>query len=248
MKALLRWPELLWRGRKRGAVKRMCRGICVGHCRCAGAAIVGASWATYHFGSEFAEPQERNRRRNEALVELTAKQESELAEARKTLRFPKASANRKRKLWRSRQAGQIAVAENAALKDDLAFSNRCRCRQGRRSSHQSLKPEPDDGRIATLPVQGAAAMDFQPYRVGTVPSRVMRAVLTPPEMTPTSNSSSISKPFQRVRHFQVAGTGSKTSCGISNGARTPKLTNREHFRGRSMFGKDSKNRRAVSTR
>ena len=90
---------------------------------CVGAAIIGASWATYYFGSEFAGFR-KSEIENEMkrLNELAAKQEAELAEARKML----AVSESQRKI-ESASYGDLAKqvkalsAENAAMKDDLAF-------------------------------------------------------------------------------------------------------------------------------
>jgi hypothetical protein len=88
-----------------------------------GLAIVGASWATYHFGGEFAgfrksAIEDEIKRLNEA----TSKQAAEIAELRQKL----AAADSQRKIETvtygdlAKQVKSLAT-ENAALKDDLAF-------------------------------------------------------------------------------------------------------------------------------
>ena len=206
-----------------------------------GAAIIGASWATYHFGSEFAgfrksEIEVEMKRLNE----LTAKQEAELAVVRKTL----AISDSQRKI-ESATYGDLAkqvkslAAENAALKDDLAFFQSLLPVPGKDDAvvinRFKLEPDamPGEYRYRMLLVQGGQRPgDFQGYiqLVISAQQGAQKVVLTlPPENDAKSPQYQLNfKSFQRVEGtFRVeAGTVVKNIQVrvYQNGARTPKLT------------------------
>ena len=88
-----------------------------------GMAVLSASWATYHFGSEFAGFRKSEiEGEMKRLNALTAKQSTELAELRQKL----AASESQRQIEvvtygdLEKQVKGLSV-ENAALKDDLAF-------------------------------------------------------------------------------------------------------------------------------
>ena len=88
-----------------------------------GVVVLGASWATYHFGSEFAGFRKSEiEGEMKRLNELTTKQSAELVELRQKL----AASESQRQIETvtygdlTKQAKNLSV-ENATLKDDLAF-------------------------------------------------------------------------------------------------------------------------------
>lgn len=206
-----------------------------------GALIVGASWATYHFGSEFA-----GFRKSEIdaemkrLNELTARQEAELAEARKKL----AVTESQRKI-ESASYGDLAKqvkalsAENAAIKDDLAFFQSLLPVSGKDDtvSINRLKVEPDampgEYRYRMLLAQGGQRpADFQGHLqlVINCQQGAQKVVLTlPSEKDAKSEQFQLNfKSFQRVEGTFAVAPGSVVKNVqvrvYQNGARTPKLT------------------------
>ena len=206
-----------------------------------GAAIIGASWATYHFGSEFAGFRKSEiEGEMKRLNEVTAKQETELAEVRKTL----AISESQRKI-ESATYGDLAkqvkslAAENAALKDDLAFFQSLLPVPGKDDAvainRFKLEPDamPGEYRYRMLLVQGGQRPgDFQGHiqLVISAQQGAQKVVLTlPPENDAKSPQFQLNfKSFQRVEGtFRVdAGTVVKNIQVrvYQNGARTPKLT------------------------
>ncbi len=205
------------------------------------AAIVGASWATYHFGSEFAGFRKSEiEGEMKGLNELTAKQETELAEARKLL----AISDSQRKIESAtygdlaKQVKSLAV-ENAALKDDLAFFQSLLPVPGKDDAvainRFKLEPDamPGEFRYRMLLVQGGQRPgDFHGsiQLIITAQQGAQKVVLTlPPENDAKSQQYQLNfKSFQRVEGtFRVeAGTMVKNIQVrvYQNGARAPKLT------------------------
>ena len=208
---------------------------------CVGAAIIGASWATYHFGSEFAGFRKSEiEGEMKRLNELTAKQEADLAEARKTL----AISDSQRKI-ESATYGDLAKqvkslsAENAALKDDLAFFQSLLPVPGKDDAvainRFKLEPDamPGEFRYRMLLVQGGQRpADFQGHiqLVISAQQGAQKVALTlPAENDAKSQQYQLNfKSFQRVEGtFRVeAGTVVKNIQVrvYQNGSRTPKLT------------------------
>ena len=208
---------------------------------CVGAAIIGASWATYHFGSEFAGFRKSEiEGEMKRLNELTAKQEADLADARKTL----AISDSQRKI-ESATYGDLAKqvkslsAENAALKDDLAFFQSLLPVPGKDDAvainRFKLEPDamPGEFRYRMLLVQGGQRpADFQGHiqLVISAQQGAQKVALTlPAENDAKSQQYQLNfKSFQRVEGtFRVeAGTVVKNIQVrvYQNGSRTPKLT------------------------
>ena len=206
-----------------------------------GAAIVGASWATYHFGSEFAGFRKSEiEGEMKRLNELTAKQETELTGVRKTL----AISESQRKI-ESATYGDLAkqvkslAAENAALKDDLAFFQSLLPVPGKDDAvainRFKLEPDamPGEFRYRMLLVQGGQRpADFQGHieLVITAQQGAQKVVLTlPSENDAKSQQFQLNfKSFQRVEGtFRVAPGTLVKNIQVrvyQNGARTPKLT------------------------
>jgi len=206
-----------------------------------GAAIIGASWATYHFGSEFAGFRKSEiEGEMKRLNELTAKQEADLAEVRKTL----AISESQRKI-ESATYGDLAkqvkslAAENAALKDDLAFFHSLLPVPGNNDAvainRFKLEPDamPGEYRYRMLLVQGGQRPgDFQGYieLVITAQQGAQKVVLTlPPQNDAKSPQFQLNfKSFQRVEGtFRVDADTVVKNIQVrvyQNGARTPKLT------------------------
>jgi hypothetical protein len=208
---------------------------------CMGAAVIGASWATYHFGSEFA-----GFRKSEIdgemkrLHELTAKQSAELADVRKTL----AVSESQRKI-ESATYGDLAkqvkslAEENATLKDDLAFFQSLLPVPGKDDAvvinRFKLEPDamPGEFRYRMLLVQGGQRPgDFHGHiqLVINAQQGAQKVVLMlPSEADAKSQQFQLQfKSFQRVEGtFRVEpGTVVKNIQVrvYQNGARTPKLT------------------------
>ncbi len=206
-----------------------------------GAAIVGASWATYHFGSEFAGFRKSEiEGEMKRLNELTAKQESELAEARKTLAISESQLKIESATYGdlAKQVKSLA-AENAALKDDLAFFQSLLPVPGKDEAvainRFKLEPDamPGEYRYRMLLVQGGQRPgDFQGHiqLVINAQQGAQKVVLTlPSEKDAKSQQFQLNfKSFQRVEGtFRVEpGTAVKNIQVrvYQNGARTPKLT------------------------
>jgi hypothetical protein len=206
-----------------------------------GAAIIGASWATYHFGSEFAGFRKSEiEGEMKRLHELTAKQSAELADVRKTL----AVSESQRKI-ESATYGDLAkqvkslAEENAALKDDLAFFQSLLPVPGKDDAvainRFKLEPDamPGEFRYRMLLVQGGQRPgDFQGHiqLVINAQQGAQKVVLMlPSEADAKSQQFQLQfKSFQRVEGtFRVEpGTVVKNIQVrvYQNGARTPKLT------------------------
>lgn len=208
---------------------------------CVVGAIVGASWATYYFGSEFAgfrksEIESEMKRLNA----LTAKQEAALAETRKLL----AISDSQRKI-ESASHGDLAKqvkslsVENASFKDDLAFFQSLLPAPGKDDAvavnRFKLEPDamPGEFRYRMVLVQGGQRpVDFQGtlQLVITAQQGAQKVVLTlPAENDAKSQQFQLNfKSFQRVEGtFKVeAGTVVKNIQVrvYQNGARTPKLS------------------------
>jgi hypothetical protein len=208
-----------------------------------GAAIIGASWATYHFGSEFAGFRKSEiEGEMKRLNELVAKQEAELAEVRKSL----AIAESQRKI-ESASYGDLAkqvkslAGENATLKDDLAFFQSLLPVPGKDSegavaiNRFKLEPDamPGEYRYRMLLAQGGQRpTDFQGYiqLVISAQQGAQKVVLTlPAEKDAKSEQFQLNfKSFQRVEGvFRVQPGMVVKNIQVrvyQNGARTPKLT------------------------
>ena len=206
-----------------------------------GAAIIGASWATYHFGSEFAGFRKSEiEGEMKRLNELTAKQESELAEARKTLAISESQRKIENATYGdlAKQVKSLA-AENAALKDGLAFFQSLLPVPGKDEAvainRFKLEPDamPGEYRYRMLLVQGGQRPgDFQGHiqLVINALQGAQKVVLTLPSETDAKlqQFQLNFKSFQRVEGtFRVEpGTVVKyiQVRVYQNGARTPKLT------------------------
>ncbi len=208
---------------------------------CVGAAILGASWATYHFGSEFAGFRKSEiEGEMKRLNERTAKQGAELAAAHKLI----AVSESQRKI-ESATYGDLAKqvkalsVENAALKDDLAFFQSLLPVPGKDDSvainRFKLEPDamPGEFRYRMLLVQGGQRPgDFHGsvQLIINAQQGAQKVVLTlPAEADAKSQQYQLNfKSFQRVEGvFRVdPGTVVKNIQVrvYQNGARTPKLT------------------------
>ena len=208
---------------------------------CVAAAIGGASWATYYFGSEFAGFRKSEiEGEMKRLNELAAKQEADLAEARKTLAISESQRKIESATYGdlAKQVKALSV-ENAALKDDLAFFQSLLPVLGKDDAvainRFKLEPDamPGEYRYRMLLIQGGQRPgDFQGYiqLVITAQQGAQKVVLTlPPENDAKAQQFQLNfKSFQRVEGtFRVApGTVVKNIQVrvYQNGARTPKLS------------------------
>jgi len=206
-----------------------------------GAAIIGASWATWHFGSEFAGFRKSEiEGEMKRLNDLSVKQEAALAETRKAL----AVSESQRKI-ESATYGDLAkqvkslAAENALLKDDLAFFQSLLPVPGKDEAvainRFKLEPDamPGEFRYRMLLVQGGQRpADFQGHIQLVINAQrgTQKVVLTlPAEADAKSQQFQLQfKSFQRVEGtFRVEpGTVVKNIQVrvYQNGVRTPKLT------------------------
>ena len=205
------------------------------------AAVLGAIWLTYHFSGEFAgfrknEIAEEMRRLNEATV----KQSAEIAELRTKLASSKSQRQIEAVTYGdlTKQVKNLS-AENAALKDDLAFFQSLLPTAGRDDavSLGRLKVEPDavpgEFRYRLLLVQGGQRPpDFQGH-VQIVVSALQGAekivVALPPAADGKTREYHLNfKSFQRVEGtFKIAPGAVVKSVQVrvyQNGASTPKLT------------------------
>jgi len=206
-----------------------------------GVAVVGASWATYHFGSEFAgfrrgQIEDEMKRLNE----LALKQSAEIAEIRAKL----AASESQRQIEAvtygdlTKQVKGLST-ENASLKDDLAFFQSLLPAAGHSEavSLGRLKVDPDavpgEFKYRMLLVQGGQRpADFQGH-VQIVVSALQGAekvVLTlPPVADGKTREFQLSfKSFQRIEGvFKMAPGAVVKTIQVrvyQNGASTPKLT------------------------
>ncbi len=204
-------------------------------------AVLGAIWLTYHFSGEFAgfrnnEIAQEMRRLNEA----TLKQATEISELRTKL----ASSESQRRIEAvtygdlTKQVKRLS-AENAAIKDDLAFFQSLLPTAGRDDAVAlgRLKIEPDavpgEFRYRMLLVQGGQRPpDFQGH-VQIVVSALQGAEKIVIAMPPTADGKTREyhlnfKSFQRVEGtFKIAPGAVVKSVQVrvyQNGASTPKLT------------------------
>ena len=204
-------------------------------------AVLGAIWLTYHFSGEFARFRknaiaDEMRRLNEASV----KQSAEIAELRTKL----ASSESQRQIEAvtygdlTKQVKSLS-AENAALKDDLAFFQSLLPTAGRDDavSLGRLKVEPDavpgEFRYRLLLVQGGQRPpDFQGH-VQIVVSALQGAEKIVVALPPTTDGKTREyhlnfKSFQRVEGtFKIAPGAVVKSVRVrvyQNGASAPKLT------------------------
>jgi hypothetical protein len=208
---------------------------------CVGVAVVGASWATYHFGSEFA-----GFRRSETegelkrLGELTLKQSAEIAEIRAKLAASE-SQRQIEAVTYGDLAKQVKVlsTENASLKDDLAFFQSLLPAAGHNEavSLGRFKVDPNavpgEFKYRMLLVQGGQRpADFQGH-VQIVVSALQGAekvVLTLPPVADgkTSEFQLNFKSFQRIEGvFKMAPGAVVKTVQVrvyQNGASAPKLT------------------------
>ena len=208
---------------------------------CVAVAVVGASWATYHFGSEFA-----GFRKSEIdgelkrLNELSIKQALEIADMRAKLASSESQRQIETVTYRdlAKQVKGLST-ENATLKDDLAFFQSLLPAAGRDEavSLGRLKVEPDtlpgEFKYRMLLVQGGQRpADFQGH-VQIVISALQGAekvVLTlPPVADGKTREFQLNfKSFQRVEGaFKIAPGAVVKTVQVrvyQNGASTPKLT------------------------
>ena len=206
-----------------------------------GLAMVGASWATYHFGSEFAGFRKSEiEGEMKRLNELSSKQAAELADIRQKLAGSESQRQIETATYRD-LAKQVKVLseENATLKDDLAFFQSLLPTAGRDDAIAlaRLKVEPDEMpgefKYRLLVVQGGQRPgDFQGH-VQIIVSALQgteKIVLALPLVADGKKAEYQLnfKSFQRVEgSFRFApGTVVKTVQVrvYQNGASTPKLT------------------------
>lgn len=208
---------------------------------CVGVAVVGASWATYHYGSEFAgfrksEIEDQMKR----LKQMTVGQGAEIVEMRQKLAASE-SQRQIEAVTYSDLAKQVKglSTENASLKDDLAFFQSLLPAAGRDDAIAlgRLKVEPDtvpgEFRYRMLLVQGGQRpADFQGH-VQFVISALQgteKIVLALPQV---ADGKSLEfqlnfKSFQRVEGvFKILPGAIVKSVQVrvyQNGASAPKLT------------------------
>lgn len=205
------------------------------------AAVIGASWATYHFGSEFAGFRKSEiEGEMKRLNELTNTQVAELVALRQKL----ADSESQRQI-EAATYGDMAKQvkglsnENAALKDDLAFFQSLLPAAGRDDAIAlgRLKVEPDavpgEFKYRMLLVQGGQRpADFLGHvqLVVTAVQGTEKIVLTlPPAADGKSPEYQLNfKSFQRVEgSFKMAPGAVVKTVQIrvyQNGASGPKLT------------------------
>lgn len=208
---------------------------------CVAVAVVGAIWATYHFGIEFAgfrksEIEDQMKR----LKQVTVNQAAEIAEVRQKL-----AASESQRQIEAVTYGDLAKqvkglsTENASLKDDLAFFQSLLPAAGRDDTIAlgRLKVEPDtvpgEFRYRMLLVQGGQRpADFQGHVqfVVSVVQGTEKIVLALP---PVADGKTLEfqlnfKSFQRVEGvFKIAPGAVVKSVQVrvyQNGASAPKLT------------------------
>jgi hypothetical protein len=208
---------------------------------CVGVAVVGASWATYRFGSEFA-----GFRRSEIegemkrLNELVLKQSAEIAEMRAKL----ATTESQRQI-EAVTYGDLAKlvkglsSENASLKDDLAFFQSLLPAAGRDEAFKlgrfTVEPDtvPGEFKYRLLLVQGGQRpADFQGH-VQLVVSALLGAEKVVLALPPVADGKTREyqlnfKSFQRVEGtFKIAPGAVVKTVQVrvyQNGASAPKLT------------------------
>ena len=207
---------------------------------CVGVAVIGASWATYHFGSEFAGFRKSQIEDEiQRLDQLTVKLSAEVAETRAKL----AGSESQRQI-EAVTYGDLAKqvkglsTENAALKDDLAFFQSLLPAAGRDEavSLGRLKVEPDavpgEFKYRLLLVQGGQRpADFLGH-VQIVISALQGAEKVVMSLPPVADGKMREfqlnfKSFQRVEGvFKIAPGAVVKTVQVrvyQNGATTPKL-------------------------
>ena len=204
-------------------------------------AVLGASWATYHFGSEFA-----GFRKSEIEGEMkqlrstTVTQAAEITELRQKL----AASESQRQIDAvtysdlTKQVKGLST-ENASLKDDLAFFQSLLPTAGREDAIAlgRLKVEPDsmpgEFKFRLLLVQGGQRpADFQGHLqivVSAVQGAEKIVLALPPVADGKTREFQLNiKSFQRVEGvFQLAPGAVVKSVQVrvyQNGASAPKLT------------------------
>lgn len=207
-------------------------------------AIIGASWATYRFGSEFAgfrkSEIEAEMKRLKELSELTEKQAAEIVDLRARL----AASESQRKI-ESVTYGDVEkqvktlLTENATLKDDLAFFQSLMPAAGREEAIAlgRVKVEPDampgEYKYRVLLVQGGQRpADFHGHVqlvVSVQQGNEKKVVSLPPVADGKAREYQLNfKSFQRVEGaFKVSPDAVVKSVQVrvyQNGASTPKLT------------------------
>lgn len=204
-------------------------------------AIIGASWATYRFGSEFAGFRKSEiEAEMKRLNELTEKQAAEIADLRARL----AASESQRKI-ESVTYGDVEkqvktlLTENASLKDDLAFFQSLMPAAGREEALAlgRVKVEPDampgEYKYRVLLVQGGQRpSDFHGHvqLVVSVQQGSEKSVVSlPPVADGKAREYQLNfKSFQRVEGaFKVAPGAVVKAVQVrvyQNGASTPKLT------------------------
>lgn len=204
-------------------------------------AIIGASWATYYFGSEFAGFRKSEiEGEMKRLNTLADKQADEIADLRERL----ATAESQRQIESvsygdvSKQVKQL-LNENAALKDDLAFFHSLLPAAGRDEAIAlgRIKVEPDtmpgEFKYRLLLVQGGQRpSDFHGHVQLVVSAQrgTDRVVLSLPPVADgkVSEFQLNFKSFQRVEGiFKIAPDAVVKSVQVrvyQNGTSAPKLT------------------------
>ena len=205
------------------------------------AAVVGASWATYHFGSEFAGFRKSEiEGEMKRLNELVAKQAAEIADIRTKLATSE-SQRQIESVTYADLAKQVKglSTENAALKDDLAFFHSLLPAAGRDDAialgRLIVEPEavPGEFKYRLLLVQGGQRpADFQGH-VQIVVSALQGTEKVVLAMPPVADGKTREyqlnfKSFQRVEGvFKIAPGAIVKSVQVrvyQNGASAPKLT------------------------
>jgi predicted GNAT family N-acyltransferase len=206
-----------------------------------GVAVLGASWLTYRFGSEFAGFRKTEiEAEMKRLNALTAKQAAELAELRQKL----AASDSQRQIEAvtygdlAKQVKGLSV-ENAALKDDLAFFQSLLPAAGRDDSialgRFTVEPDavPGEYKYRMLLVQGGQRPGDFVGHVQVVVSAVKGAekivVAQPPVADGKLREYQLNfKSFQRVEGaFKIPLDATVKSVQVrvyQNGSSGPKLT------------------------
>ena len=205
------------------------------------ASVVGASWATYHFGSEFAGFRKSEiEGEMKRLNELTSKQAAEMADISAKLAAAE-SQHQIETVTFSDLAKQVKMLsdENAALKDDLAFFQSLLPTAGRDDAialgRLKVEPEemPGEFRYRLLLVQGGQRPnDFQGHVqivVSALQGTEKIVIALPPIADGKVREYQLNfKSFQRVEGvFKVAPGAVVKTVQVrvyQNGASAPKLT------------------------
>lgn len=206
-----------------------------------GVLLIAVSWATYHFGSEFAGFRKSEiEGEMKRLNDLAASQQAEIAE----LRTKFASSESQRQIEAATYGGlekqvKLLATENATLKDELAFFQSVVPTSGRDENvavnRFKLDPGamPGEYRYRLLLVQGGQRpTDFQ-GRVELVINAVQdgrKVVVTLPAENDVKNQEFLLnfKSYQRVEGMLKVDPAAVVRAVqirvYQNGVRTPKLT------------------------